>query len=269
MQHTIHSQRAGSWAEIQELLFDGSWNDNIGRFRSPYVYRGMGDASFDLRTSLMRLGGPYWDLERHLLRNFRKYAEDGVEKGDSVWHLLMLAQQHGLPTRLLDWTYSPLVAMHFATSELKRYDRDGVIWKVDYHEAARRLPNIFGQALTEEGANVFTVEMLMEQVDSLPLFDKASADDFFLFVEPPSMTPRMVNQYALFSVASNPQRSLDELFVEDNAYVSRIVIPAELKWEVRDKLDQSNVNERMLFPGLDGLSEWLKRHYSPSHEYGR
>ena len=40
------------------------------------------------------------------------------------------------------------------------------------------------------------------------------------------------------------------------------MISAELKWEVRDKLDQANISERVLFPGLDGLTSWLKRYYT-------
>ena len=47
----------------------------------------------------------------------------------------------------------------------------------------------------------------------------------------------------------------------------KVVIPAAIKWEVRDKLDQCNITERVLFPGLDGLSRWLHRHYSSKSQF--
>jgi hypothetical protein len=47
--------------------------------------------------------------------------------------------------------------------------------------------------------------------------------------------------------------------------VKRVVIDASLKWEIRDKLDQMNLTERVICPGLDGLSQWLKRWYSSAN----
>ena len=72
-----------------------------------------------------------------------------------------------------------------------------------------------------------------------------------------------MNQYALFSLASDPMLALDDWLAEHPGLLRKIVVPAELKWEVRDKLDQANVTERVLFPGLDGLSRWVARYYTP------
>jgi hypothetical protein len=88
-------------------------------------------------------------------------------------------------------------------------------------------------------------------------------EPFVVFLEPPALDARIVNQYALFSLVSEAALTLDSWLEEHPELVRRIVIPAELKWEVRDKLDQANITERVLFPGLDGLSRWLTRYYSP------
>jgi hypothetical protein len=261
----VRETRVSSWGELHEQLYEESWKEPLGRFRSDLAYRGMSDAAADLRTSLTRLGDGYEQLEGPLLRTFRKYAlrdRDAVP-GESIWNWLALAQHHGLPTRLLDWTYSPLVAMHFATEDLSRYHLDGVIWCVDYVRSNPMLPKRFQRILTAEGANVFTADMLTQAAGTLAELDGLADRPFMLFFEPPSLDERIVNQYALFSLMSSPTAQLEHWL---NAYPElcrRIVIPAELKWEVRDKLDQANITERVLFPGLDGLSRWLKRYYTP------
>jgi FRG domain-containing protein len=250
----MHERTVDSWLELHELLFTDTWNDELRLFRSSYAYRGCSDARADLSSGLDRLGGDR-ELERQLMRAFRKYAAQDAVPHDTDWDWLALGQHHGLPTRLLDWTYSPYVALHFATQNTAKYDRDGVVWCLDYTRAHEQLPEELKAVLRAEGAQVFTTELLAEAAPELRDLERYDAG-FVLFVEPPSFDSRIVNQYALFSVVSSPGTRLEEL-------AQRVVIPAELKWEVRDKLDQANITERVLFPGLDGISRWLARYYAP------
>ncbi|HEX2080614.1 MAG TPA: FRG domain-containing protein [Longimicrobium sp.] len=255
--------RVSNWNELNEQLYRESFNPQIGRIRSTYAYRGVSSAAYPLTTSLSRLGGDYGRMEQHLLRNFRKYARSSDVQTDSVWNWLAVAQHHGLPTRLLDWTFSPQVAMHFATARLGEFERDAVIWTVDFVKAHALLPKPLREEMEAESADVFTVEMLERRAHSLEAFDALGKEPFVLFFEPPSLDDRIVNQFALFSVMSSPQAELEEWLAAHPELFRKIVIPSELKWEIRDKLDQANVTERVLFPGLDGLSAWLKRYYSP------
>ncbi|NJO02536.1 MAG: FRG domain-containing protein, partial [Bacteroidia bacterium] len=204
-------------------------------------------------------------LEKHLIRNFSKYSRrlTSLSQLDSFWDTLAAAQHFGLPTRLLDWTYSPYVALHFATSNLYKYQQDGVIWAVNHEKVIEHLPDTLKQILMEEGSNKFTTELLNPVCKSWKEFDTLQEKTFAIFFEPPSFDERIVNQYALFSAMSSAQALLDEWLMEHDDLYFRIIIPAELKWEIRDKLDQANINERVLFPGLEGLCTWLKRHYSP------
>jgi len=261
----VQDLRISSWNQLQERLYADSWQANLGRFRSGFAFRGMSAAADELVTTLVRLGGKYENQERPLLRNFRKYARRDSVPGDSIWNWLALAQHHGLPSRLLDWTFSPYVALHFATDQLEFYDQDAVIWCVDYLRCHELLPQPLRQVLEEEDAGVFTTEMLARVAKTMADFDQLSAgrEPFVLFFEPPSLDDRIVNQFALFSTLSSPTARLDHWLARHAGLYHRLILPAGLKWEIRDKLDQANVTERVLFPGLDGLSRWLKRYYTP------
>lgn len=255
-----------NWLDIVDALYEGSWREDLRRFRSPFAFRGLSRVNHTLSSSLFRLANGRGDVHRvelALLRNFRKYAHEEAVDADSIWDWLALGQHRGLPTRLLDWTYSPLVALHFATEHPADFDEDGVVWCVNFVEANKRLPRRLRKILEQEGSDTFTVEML-GAFETLRAFDALSREPFVVFLEPPAVDRRILNQLALFSLMSSPSASLDNWVGDHPDLCRRVVIPAELKWEIRDKLDQANVNERVLFPGLDGLSRWLARYYMPT-----
>lgn len=250
-----------NWDELQHAIFDGVWDADILRYRDNRVYRGMADASWGLVPSLNRACAHDMTLERQMLRSFRKYGYADLQQVSSFWQMLAMAQQYGLPTRLLDWTYSPLVAAHFATEDQETYDRDGIIWCVQIDQMNRQLPPVLKTMLQAERGNIFTMEMLDRIGDSFEALQAISAEPFAFFFEPASAVNRIANQYALFSVCSDPAVTLDAL-PGTAAFFRRIVIPSAVKLEIRDKLDYINISERMIYPGLDGICKWITRRYA-------
>lgn len=253
-----------SWSQLCEEVYANSWQEDLLRYRTNNSFRGLSDKSHPLRNAFRRNSGDHPELEYHLLRNFRKYArtsEPGLTQ--TLWKSLILAQHHGLPTRLLDWTFSPFVAMHFATSDTNHYDKDGVIWMVDFVKLNHEAPPQLLEALDNEKCNAFTVEILESVIPTLKEYDALPDGPHIIFFEPPSLDERIVNQYAMFSVISDSMMDYDDFLLNRPDLYRRIIIPRELKWEIRDKLDQANITERVFFPGLDGLASWLKRHYQP------
>ena len=206
----MHDVHVTNWNDLNRELYEGSWNPNIQRFRSDFVYRGLGVGEWGLTTGLMRLGGNFRELETHLLRNFRKYAMKTQMRDDSEWTWLAIAQHHGLPTRMLDWTYSPYVALHFATADLTQYDNDGIIWCVNYVRLHERLPAKLQRIMRQERSNAFTSRMLQSAAGSLGALEKLARKEFVVFYEPPSLDDRIVNQFALFSMMSTPESQFGE-----------------------------------------------------------
>jgi len=269
--------RIDSWNHLNEQLFANWWTPKIKRYRAPLAFRGLSDVDYDLDTSLIRLGGNYRKVEPHLLRNFKKYAGKDIAKYsrqeitrfNSIWHWMVVGQHHGLPTRLLDWTYSPLIALYFAVNDINRLNVDGAIWIVNFIESSKYLPDKVKEPLLRDDSRLFTIDILEEvfqsNLNGLKTLESVSKDEYVIFLEPPSLDDRIVNQFAMFSMMSNPERKMDDWLEKhkDPILWKKIIIPSNLKVEIRDKLAQSNINERIMFPGLDGLCRWLKMYYSP------
>lgn len=252
--------------DVLQMITEQEYRPDLDRNRSLYLYRGMTDVAFKLGTSLERnCKEAKKDLEPCILTNFTKYGalEDPlIEK--SVWRQMILGQHHGLPTRLLDWTHSSLIALHFALSEHNLDDmekHDCLIWRIDMKELHSMLPGRYKKVLSDNQTSVFTVNMLNEVTSSLDQYDEDMQDKAMAVIEPPSIDPRIVNQYSFFAIVPNDITDIEDFFDKCTNNTVKYVIRKELRWRIRDMLDQQNISERMVYPGLDGLSKWLGRHY--------
>ena len=238
-----------------------------GRRRDTGVYRGSSKAESALLTSLDRLGGSHpphtkAELEEHILRNYMRYSRPHVGTDHiNDWEQLVSAQHHGVPTRLLDWTYSPLVAAFFATRPLDHgAERDRAIWRLDWK-------------LLHEKFEFPTLSLLIKDLE--PLFGKdghftpwalmrrGALREFACLLEPPSLDQRIVAQAAVFTLCSDKSRSFDS-FLENHGLggaLTKYVIPAGEVGRFRDQLDLVGVDERRLFPDLDGVAAAIRRYY--------
>lgn len=115
------SSTIDSWKALMNLVSEhtsGQW-----------IFRGVRDSSYELTPAIGRPGvrkafddngsaipaGYSRDGERWIFDEFCRRARPLLEiEPQNRWEWLALAQHHRVPTRLLDWTRSPLVAAYFA-----------------------------------------------------------------------------------------------------------------------------------------------------------
>ena len=252
--------------ELMPLLSEQDYRPDLNRNRSSYLYRGMPNAAFKMSTSLSRnCKHLQKTLEPAILENFAKYAVIGEPTiAESVWRQMILGQHYGLPTRLLDWTHSALVGLHFAMSEENMEDmeaHDCMVWRIDINEMYSLLPDNYQAVVNKNQSTIFSVDMLGEITGSLQQYDKDMGDQSMIIIEPPSINSRIVNQYSFFSLVPMDMEDIEDFLDKRTENTVRYIIKKELRWRVRDMLDQLNMSERIVYPGLDGLSAWIARHY--------
>jgi hypothetical protein len=268
----IEEIRVETLGELVDRTTPTEHDPASGRLRSASVFRGSKCAHWPLLTSLDRLGGtepPHTKthLEEHILRNFIRYSRPHLaQQPANEWELMVTAQHHGLPTRLLDWSYSPLVAAHFATLGGDP-TLDRVVWRLDW----ARLHAHFG--LPALALLVQDLDRLLrtQGIDSpWALFNQPDGGHAPLvcMMDPPALDNRIVVQAAAFTISTDKTRSFDVLLRDMGLLdaLTRYVIPAGRVNHLRDQLDLVTVDERRLFPDLDGVAAEMRRYYDASGE---
>jgi hypothetical protein len=263
----ITETRIRSLGEFVDRVTPQEPDPVTGRRRDSGVYRGSSKAEAPLLTSLDRLGGPdaphsKADLEEHILRNYIRYARPYIgTEATNDWEQLISAQHHGVPTRLLDWSYSPLVALFFATRPSSTV-RDRAVWRLDW----QAVHNAFDfPPLAMRTADLDRLLDSGEHYSPWQLFGRGEKEKpFACLLEPPSLDARIISQAAVFTLCSDRCQAFDA-FLEENGLrdaLVKFIIPGHLVSQFRDQLDLVGIDERRLFPDLDGVAAALRRYYA-------
>jgi hypothetical protein len=244
-----------------DQALEGRPKSAIGHSERRLVYRGMSSASWSLQTSLARKSS---DPARQESLVFNVFCRENPEviDGTNPWNAWCQGQHHGLPTRLLDWTRNPDVALHFASDDLQRHGEDGVVWIADYVAIHARLPRALLTLLGVGSTQLFTFEVVRSVLNGPQAFDgwASAAHNYLMFFENPSTDRRIASQAGLFSLISDPRLSVDDLFPDLHECFVKVIVRKELKGELRRHLDNRGRNEAKLFPdSLDGLCDTIAR----------
>jgi hypothetical protein len=202
----------------------------VGEFAGAVVaYRGVSSERYELIPKVGRLRRGSKPLttadERYILRLFKQRAVAHLDRlPTDEWEWLALAQHHGLPTRLLDWTRNPLVAAYFAVEDEGGDDAAIYAYRSRKYLQLSKHPNPFAVARVAR-------------------------------VVPDHVTRRITAQAGLFTVHPDPRAPLT------GAALVKLVVPGECRVSMRRALSALGIDRSSLFPDLDGIAkhiQWLR-----------
>lgn len=210
-----------------KLVLENAINGN-------FVYRGHASKEWTLKSSIGRNDNYSKDLEKEIFLQFKKnFYSYTTERPKSDMDLLFLAQHYGLPTRLLDFTFNPMIALYFACEKVKEKEKemDGRVY----------FWNINNQTLKDADL----CSKAPHSIDEVFSIKRAS------FVVPNYTDARYKNQKALFLLSDQPEKEFT--FISDSYIVKK-----EYKEQMRHDLAILGYDKTLVYPLLDSLCYDIK-----------
>lgn len=215
-------------------------------------WRGHARRSWKLHPSLYHKG--FAATETNLVARFNNHAparHNSVPASGDLAGWLFLMQHYGLPTRLLDWTESPLVALYFAVANHEADDEDSSVWAL--------APTVLNETQTGErstfGVGNARIRPLVQQAWQKP--PGGSVDQSCLAINSQHQDVRQMVQAAACTIHGSEQPLEDRAAAE--TYLYSITIPANRKAAFRQLADLLHLSELYLFPDLEHLAKHVQR----------
>lgn len=228
-----------------------------GSLQSQPWWRGHTDARWDLVPKVFRDSSRGQRYEVNVALKFMQRAPTRHPKcpdATSRHEWLFLMQHYGLPTRVLDWTESPLIAAYFAVREPRHDAVDGAVWAVDPFKMSEVLEGTAGLSDPRHPRAKKLIDKVFE--------GGVADDDYAIGVVTTEVDPRMMVQQAALVVHGSP-KALNQ-YEAMRPLLTRIVIDSSVKPALRSWLARMGIRERTVFPDLEHLaSDLTADRYAP------
>lgn len=230
---------------------------------------GGSNKEYNLIPGIGRKSRGGWDrkntiiFESEMLSEFSEKVAS-IENYNSYTELVILAQHYGLPTRLLDWTENPLVALYFSIKG--NIDKDSAVYvaniesipmafeNFDYSHIVYQAGSQMSEELSQrdEFLELTCAEMACKHYEAI---QKSLKNRNFIVMRPKAKTQRVIAQDSIFIIHADPFVPFDEYVVE------KIIIKKELKKPFTYYLNKLGFHAFSMFPGCDGLCSYLRDKY--------
>lgn len=217
-------------------------------------FRGQSSVAFSLVPGLYRFGRR--SIDEHAYRHeFRlrafPFLSESTYAPTTQWDWYFLMQHYGLPTRLLDWSESSLVALYFAMQADTRVDTkvDAAVWMLDPWQLTHRVAGKRDAVYAYDGTPV---------APWLPrIWSRRRLPQAPIAIQPPANSRRLVAQRGMFTIHGASKRPIQSYSSLRGGLV-KFIVPAAARTRVLRDLLTAGVTESVLFPSLDGLSREVK-----------
>ncbi len=257
-----HEIRVDSWKSLSEILVDfgQEWLDGM-------LYRGQSKEEWELQPKYRRIihnsglspsqvaeACDSERMEQQMVEEFRRSAgrlgeASTVQNFEDPISWLFVMQHYGVPTRLLDWSRSPYVALYFAVRDA--WEADGALWC------------FYETALSEDHKNIGSngEAVLPKHIrDWEHFFFCRDTSPHVYVVDAPVCTDRMLAQQGSFTMCRNHLSGHGEGIGQSckgDKRCCKIVISSKCKEEIFIHLKLMNVSSENLFPGIDGVGRTM------------
>lgn len=212
--------------------------------KADFLFRGQStDEPLIPKIARLRSKGELQNIESLMMDEFERQSLPFTEfEPTNKWDLLAMAQHHGLPTRLLDWSRSALAGLWFSVKNPPKKNAEGL----------------------ELDGVVWLLKTMADDFIEFPPDESPYSPTKTRIFRPRSVSRRILAQAGFFTCHKRMRTGKFIALEKNKAYKERlvkIVIPANSFHRIRDQLDACGVNSVSLFPDLDGLAAHLRFRY--------